>query len=106
MTREQRAKQFMPFDAMKGLKEALAVREERHSRVDKRELSEDTIEALSETLSMLVPGMEIEIEHYRSCHDVVDRGRIQRIDLAYKYLMVGDVKIFFTNIYDIKILET
>ena len=31
MIREQRAKQFMPFDAMKGLKEALAIREERHN---------------------------------------------------------------------------
>ena len=33
----------MPFDAMKGLKEALAIREERHNRVENRELSEDTI---------------------------------------------------------------
>ena len=43
MTRQERAKQFMPFDAMKGLKEALAIREERHNRVENRELSEDTI---------------------------------------------------------------
>lgn len=48
MTRQQRAKQFMPFDAMKGLKEALAEREERHSRVEKRELSEDTIHSAFE----------------------------------------------------------
>ena len=47
MRREDRAKQFMPFDAMKGLKEALAVRDERHNRVEKRELSEDTIEHIS-----------------------------------------------------------
>ena len=43
MTQSDRAKQFMPFDAMKGLKEALRDREERHSRVEKRDLSEDTM---------------------------------------------------------------
>ena len=50
MTRQERAKQFMPFDAMKGLKEALVIREERHNRVEKRELSEDTIEYISSIL--------------------------------------------------------
>ena len=106
MTREQRAKQFMPFDAMKGLKEALAVREERRSRVEKRELSDDTIEEISETLAMLETGMKVRIEHYRACHDVESRGKVQRIDYAYKYLILDEMKIFFSNIYDIKILET
>ena len=41
MTRENRAKQFMPFDAMKGLAEALKDREERHSRVQKHGVSEE-----------------------------------------------------------------
>ena len=49
MTQGDRAKQFMPFDAMKGLKEALRDREERHSRVEKRDLSEDTMAAVSYT---------------------------------------------------------
>ena len=41
MTRAERAKQFAPFDAMKGLNEALRDREERHMRVDKHEISEE-----------------------------------------------------------------
>ncbi|MDE7082555.1 MAG: YolD-like family protein [Clostridia bacterium] len=106
MTRQQRAKQFMPFDAMKGLKEALAEREERHSRVEKRELSEDTIEYLSTMLSRLEIGMEATIEHYRACHDVVSEGRIKAVDLVYKYLLLDAEKIYFDNIYDIKLRET
>ena len=43
MMREERAKQFAPFDAMKGLQEALRDREERHSRVEKLEISEEQI---------------------------------------------------------------
>lgn len=96
----------MPFDAMKGLKEALAEREERHSRVEKRELSEDTIEYLSTMLSRLEVGMEATIEHYRACHDVVSKGRVQAIDKVYKYLLLDAEKIYFDNIYDINLRET
>ena len=42
MTRAERAKLFAPFDAMKGLQEALRDREERHLRVEKHEISEET----------------------------------------------------------------
>ena len=41
MMREERAKQFQPFDAMIGLQEALRDREERHSRVERHEISEE-----------------------------------------------------------------
>lgn len=105
MTREQRAKQFMPFDAMKGLKEALAIREERHNRVEKRELSEETIEQISEMLSRIEIGMEATIEHYRAYHDVVSQGRVKAIDFAFKYLMLDTEKIYFDNIYVIKLRE-
>ena len=50
MMREQRAKQFMPFDAMKGLAEALKDREERHSRVQKHGVSEEDQMRISEIL--------------------------------------------------------
>ena len=95
----------MPFDAMKGLKEALAEREERHSRVEKRELSEDTIEHISTMLSRLEIGMEATIEHYRAYHDVVSTGRVKAMDLAFKYILLDAEKIYFDNIYDIKIRE-
>ena len=106
MTREQRAKQFMPFDAMKGLKEALAIREERHNRVEKRELSEDTIEHISTMLGRLELGMESTIEHHRAYHDVVSTGRVKAIDYVFKYVLLDGEKIYFDNIYDIKIRET
>ena len=36
-----RAAQFAPFDALKGLKEAIKERAERKSRISRRELSEE-----------------------------------------------------------------
>ncbi len=35
LEREQRARQFLPFDAMKGLQKALKAVEERHLKIDK-----------------------------------------------------------------------
>ena len=53
MMRQERAKQFMPFDAMKGLQEALRDREERHSRVEKHDISEEQMEKNSEIFMRL-----------------------------------------------------
>lgn len=105
MTREERAKQFMPFDAMKGLKEALAIREERHNREEKRELSEESIEYLSAMLGRVEVGMEATIEHYRAYHDVVSLGIVRAVDFVFKYILLDTEKIYFDNIYDIKIRE-
>ena len=44
MTRAERAKIFSPFDAMKGLQEALRDREERHLRVERHDISEEQAE--------------------------------------------------------------
>lgn len=105
MTRQERAKQFMPFDAMKGLKEALAIREELFTRVEKRELSEEAIEYISSILAMLKVGMEAEVLHYRSNHEIISNGKVTAVDFIYKYLMLNDKKIYFDNIYDINIRE-
>ena len=53
MTQAERAKQFAPFDAMKGLQEALRDREERHARVERHDISEEDIERNSSVLAKL-----------------------------------------------------
>ena len=54
MPLSQRAKQFAPFDALKGLKEAIAQKE--HTPTPRRELSEDAIAEINTRLSNLKPG--------------------------------------------------
>lgn len=58
ITRKERAKQFMPFDAMKGLQEALREQEEIYSRVDKHEVSEEQQQFLSDMLTKTEKGMD------------------------------------------------
>lgn len=105
MTRQQRAKQFMPFDAMKGLQEALRDREERHSRVEKHEISEEMMDKLSETIARLQPGMVLAIEYYKAFHDVSSKGKLVKVDTVYKYIILGNEKIYFNDIYDLEIIE-
>ena len=64
MNREDRAKQFMPFDALKGLQEELRKREERRLRQNKRDLSDDQIESLTKVLNSLKRGMTVQITYY------------------------------------------
>lgn len=105
MTREQRAKQFMPFDAMKGLQEALRDREERHLRVERHEISEEDQEANSSVLTKLTNGAKVNISYYCHFHDVVRSGTITGINYAYRFLKMDDEKIFFDDIYKITITD-
>lgn len=104
MNRSDRAKQFMPFDAMKGLKEALREREERHSRVDKRMLTEENIQKISDQLQRISLGDSIAVTCYRGFHEVTVSGKLTQIDFAFKFLAVDDEKILFDDIYDIEII--
>ena len=78
--RKESGKQFAPFDAMKGLQEALRDREERHARVERHEISEEQIEKNSEVLSHLTKGARVRIECYYAFHDIAVTGR--RIDIC------------------------
>ena len=104
MTRQDRAKQFMPFDAMKGLQEALRAREEKHSRVMRRERSEETLNELTLEVSKLERGDKVEVLYYHAFHEQHRTGVIERIDTIYHYILLDGVKISFDDIYDLKIV--
>ena len=105
MIRQQRAKQFQPFDAMKGLSEALRDREERHSRELKRELSEETFNKIQGVILKMEKGDRVRIEYYKAFHSVIIRGRIDKINRVYKFLQLNDEKIYFDDIYDVTITD-
>ena len=105
MTREERARQFSSFDAMKGLQEALAERVERHFRVDRHDISDEAAAQNSLILSKLEKGCVVRLEYYRAFHDVNREGRAKEINKVFKYLKLGDEKIFFDDIYAIKIID-
>lgn len=105
MTRAERAKQFAPFDAMKGLNEALRDREERHMRVDKHEISEEAAAENSRTVVKLRRGMMVYVSYYCAFHDAEIKGTLEDINLGLKHLTVDGEQIWFEDIYSIRIVD-
>lgn len=103
MTRQERAKQFMAFDAMKGLQEALRDREERHSRVEKHDISEEQTEKNSAVFARLFKGSSVRVECWHAFHDVTLSGTVSDVSLAFGYLTLGGERIYFTDVYSVQL---
>jgi len=102
MTREERAKLFAAFDAMKGLQEALRDREERRLRVARRELSEEEAEENSRMILRLRTGMEAEVSCYSAFREVLKRGVVTDLDIPGRRLKLGGEWLLFEDIYSIR----
>ena len=105
MNRQERAKQFMPFDALKGLKEALQAKEEKLTRVAKRELTEEQEENLSEIISQLEKGMLVKATFYYKGHYVDITDRLTEKNIPLRYIGIGKSKLFFSDLYEVRILD-
>ncbi|MCM1083033.1 MAG: YolD-like family protein [Clostridium sp.] len=97
----ERAKQFMPFAAVKGYHEALAKKE--HITVPKQELTDDMAELLDYKLKSIKIGSMITVVYYHEEEYVKICGMAAKIDNEAKTLTVVDTKINFTDILTIDI---
>ncbi len=106
MNNVERAKQFMPFDALVGLQAALREREERHSRIERKDLAEEEQMEISETISRVVKGCTIDVTFYLNGHYVEVVDKVVKIQTTAKFLQLGTTKIYFDDIYKIEIVES
>lgn len=100
MSRIERAKQFAPFDALKGLQETIKIKEYEHDRIAKGEMSEDEIKQISLVLSNIEKGDSVKIEFFRDGHIIKLRG-LARIDVYNQKIFVGAFEINFDDIQKI-----
>ncbi|MCR5677141.1 MAG: YolD-like family protein [Agathobacter sp.] len=96
MPREERAKQFMPFAALKGLDEALAAKEK--IIVPKKELSEEMLSELDEKMKQIEKGSLITVVYYDKEEYIKMTGIVSRIDPSAKVLQVVNRRIDFEDI--------
>jgi len=97
-----RARQFMPFDALKGLQEAL--REKEKEVEMRKELSEESLSQLNEQLQRISPGDIIKIMFYKAQQYVEIKDKIDSIDVIYrKIVMENGQKINFNDVISIEI---
>lgn len=99
MPREDRAKQFMPFAALKGFQEML--KEKERIVVPRMELSEEQKEELDRKLQMLKQNDIVTVVYFHDGEYVKVKGMVSRIDLSSKTVKIVNVKIRFEDIADI-----
>lgn len=99
MSREERAKQFMPFAALKGYPDALRKKEK--ITVPKMELSEEYGELLDRKLRQLKRNDIVTVIYFHEDEYIKQTGMVSRIDKTAGILKIVNTKIKFDDIYDI-----
>ena len=101
MPPSRRAEQFAPFQALKGLNEAIAAKEKRPE--PRRELSEYMKEQINNTLSDLRKGQQVTVVYYGSMEQETLQitGTVVKIDAYWQTLQINKVVIDFSEIYEI-----
>ena len=102
MNRQDRAKQFAPFDALKGLQEALAKKEYELGKVARSEHFEELDNEISEKLSKIQRGDKIALTCYQDGYYVKVVGIVKEINAIYKFIVINNGKVFFDDIYGIE----
>lgn len=96
-----RAKIFMPFDALKGLRQALKEKEKIVAK--KVDLSQDDIEKISKTLSQLKKRQMVSVTYYDGEDYTKIVGLVSKIDTISQILTVVQTNIKFEDILEISI---
>ena len=100
MDRAERAKQFMPFDALTGLREAL--REKEKIIVPKIELSDYAKSILDRKLHQVEKHDMLTVVYFEKGQYVKITGMVARMDVSARTLKIVNTKILFDDIYDIQ----
>ena len=100
MDRAERAKQFMPFDALKGLRDAL--HEKERIVVSKIELSEDSKEILDRKLHQIQRNDILTVVYFKEDEYLKVTGMVSRLDKQARILKIVNTKIPFEDIYNIE----
>ena len=100
MNNVQRAKQFMPFAALKGFEEAVKAQE--CIREAKVILGEDARQELNFKLQGILPGDRVRAEYYYQSRYVTVRGTVQKIDVLGRRIHLEMIKIPIDDLKDIE----
>ena len=99
----ERAKQFLPFEALKGFKEAIRMIENKGDT--KKELSEDNKNDINSILKKLDKGNRVKVKYYYLTEYIEVIYNFLKIDEINKVLYLKDTKINIEDIISINIIK-
>lgn len=97
---EERAKQFVPFAALRGLPDALAAKEK--VLVPKIELSPEMAEELDRQMHLIAKGKMASVVYFHKGEYIKITGLVARIDQTSRILQIVNTKIPFEDILQIE----
>ncbi len=100
MSREDRAKQFMPFAALKGYPEAL--RQKEKIVVPRMEITEDYAEELDRKLQDIRVNDEVTVIYFQKDEYLKLTGIVSKIEKDNRSIKIVNTKIAFSDLYDIR----
>jgi len=101
MTVADRAKQFAPFSALRGLPEELAQKERIYQ--PRKILSSDMAEQLDRMLQTVHPGHMVTVVYYRGGQYRQKTGMVARVDCRLRLLQVVEEEIPFDDLFEIRL---
>lgn len=97
--RKDRAKQFLPFNALRGFYSM--VRDSEKVIMERKELLEDELVRLDFLFQQLKPGMMCKIVFYEVDGYITKEGMISNIDTLFRTIVVVDKIIHVNDIIEI-----
>ena len=97
---EDRAKQFMPFAALRGLPDALAAKEK--VLVPRIELSQEMAEELDRRMHLITKGKMATVVYFNNGEYIKITGLVARIDETSRILQIVNTKIRFEDILQVE----
>ena len=94
-----RAKQFLPFDSLKGLHEAL--RQKEKIVVPKIELSDDEVMRLSAKLAQVHKGMMVKVVYFHRGEYLELTGMVSMVDTTDRFMRIVKTKIYFADLREL-----
>lgn len=103
MPREKRAAQFAPFDALAGMREALAMVEYEHERQEKGDISEETAAKISSIVAELEKDTVVKVKYFDDGYDKEYTGTIKVDIFERKIKLIAEKKTI--NLDDLLYLD-
>ena len=103
MNNLDRARQFLPFDGVKGLYDALREKEKLHE--ERIELTEESLEKLEEEFNKIEIGKRVKIKFYEDGNYKIVEGNVSKINNLKKKLEIDfESKINYCDIAKIEVI--
>lgn len=102
MSKSDRAKQFAPFDALKGLRDALKMKEYEHDRMQKGDLSSEKLAEMTKILLDYKKSDALKVRYFSDGYYKEKIGKA-KVDFAMRTVNFDGLKLTFDDIFDVEI---